>query len=190
MGDLTATQLAAAAADILLANGYSEAASVAGPGRFYEDAFGIVAVYVFKSWPALHEGWPQAQGELVDLMSAHLRLPEPKAWEGYLVLLTPDLLGTEGRVRLTELRGDTQRVRKLVATGEDLRSLGDVRAALLPLLPLDVEGAGVKASGVLEQLPALMVSEGIPTSVTIAVLDAFQANESILGQLHELGGKK
>jgi hypothetical protein len=195
MSSLTPTQVSAAATEVLLSQGYTEVPpdiapdKTVGSARFFEDAFGVVAVHVFGSWPSLLEQWPRAQGDLVDLMSSHLRLPEPKAWEGYLVLLTPDLLPTDSRVALTDLRGNTHRVRKLVAAGEDLLSLEDVRGALLPLLPLDVGESHETTGGVLDRLPALMAIEGVSPDVTRLVLEAFQSNASILERLHDAGGK-
>ena len=108
-----------------------------GTSRVFEDPYGIVAVHVFDSWRQLTEQWPVAQGRLVELISEHLTRPEPKAWEGYLVLLTPGLLPPTQRTRLNDLRYDTHRVRKLVATGDDLATLEDVQGTLLPLSPGD-----------------------------------------------------
>src|SRR4051812_17097065 len=100
---LTATQLLAAATDLLTVSGYSradvttEAVVPGAASRIFEDAYGIVAVHVFDTWSHLAEQWNVAQGQLVDVISEHLRRPEPKAWEGYLVLMTPGLLSTTDR---------------------------------------------------------------------------------------------
>jgi hypothetical protein len=155
--------------------------------RVFEDPYGIVAVHVFDTWQQLVDRWNVAQGQLVDLISTYLRGPEPKAWEGYLVLLTPGLLPAAEAVALNELRNDTNRVRKIVATGADLGSLDDVRGALLPLLPLALEDSTPPRTGVLELLPELLGSSGVSQVVTGVVIDAFAANESILERLHELG---
>lgn len=189
---LTATQLLAVASDLLGGSGYVEATIDTDDergtrvSRVFEDAYGIVAVHVFDSWQQLAERWHVAQGQLVDLISAHLRSPEPKAWEGYLVLLTPGLLPAADIVAVNELRNDTNRVRKIVATGGDLGTLDDVRGALLPLLPLTLESSTASRTGVLELLPDLLANGGISRAVTSAVVDAFTANDSILERLHTL----
>lgn len=187
---LTATQLLAAASELLGVSGYVEATIVTDGesdtrvSRVFEDPYGIVAVHVFDTWQQLAERWHVAQGQLVDLISAHLRSPEPKAWEGYLVLLTPGLLPPADTVAVNELRNDTNRVRKIVATGGDLGTLDDVHGALLPLLPLTLEESTATRIGVLTLLPELLESGGISRAVTSAVVDAFTANESIVERLH------
>lgn len=187
---LTATQLLAAASELLGASGYAQATidtdSERGTrvSRIFEDAYGIVSVHVFDTWQQLAERWHVAQGQLVDLISTHLRSPEPKAWEGYLVLLTPGPLPAADTVAVNELRNDTNRVRKIVATGSDLGTLDEVRGALLPLLPLTLEGPTASRIGVLELLPGLLENGGISRAVTSVVVDAYAANDSILERLH------
>lgn len=191
---LTVSQLLAAASGVLTSSGYTEAAaspSVGGSSyapRIFEDAYGIVAVHGFETWRQLVGHWNIAQGQLVDLISTHLRAPEPKAWDGYLVLLTPAPLAPAERVTLNNLRNDIMRVRKLVATGEDLGTLDDVRRALLPLLPLGTEEAFESPVGLLALLPDLLGVEGISHPVTQVVIEAFTANESMLERLHEFRG--
>jgi hypothetical protein len=183
---LTATQLLAAAREVLTGSGYIEAHLEAGDSgtRVFEDAFGIVAIHVFDTWGQLKDRWHLAQGLLVDLISEHVRRAEAKAWEGYLVLLTPGLLPSAEMSTINDLRGDTNRVRKLVATGEDLATLNDVRSALLPLLPLVIDDPSSTQTSLLELLPELLAENSIPLSVTGVVVDAFTANESILERLH------
>lgn len=193
---LTVTQLLAAASEVLTNNGYAEtAATTQAPGspvrlsRVFEDPYGIVAVHGFDSWRQLVEQWHLAQGQLVDLITAHLRAPEPKAWEGYLVLLTPASLPAGDKVILNDVRNDTTRVRKLVATGDELSSLDAVRGALLPLLPLSIEGTPASQAGLLELLPDLLEEGGLARPVTEVVVRAFAANRSILEQLDDFRSK-
>jgi hypothetical protein len=188
VADLTTIQIQAAANEVLLASGYTavDVGYEESGARVFEDAVGIVAVHVFETWDGLLAQWHVAQGQLVDLMSAHLRRPEPKTWEGYLVLLTPALRGVDASVAVSQLRSDTHRVRKLVATGEDLTTLDGVRGALLPLIPLGVQAATFAPAGVLELLPELLASSGVDRDLALAVVQAFVANESILGRVHEL----
>ena len=189
---LTTSQLMAASAELLSTGGYRAASlPTDGPAasRVFEDPYGIVAVVVYDSWAQLVAEWHEAQGWLVDLISLHLSRPEPKAWEGYLVLLTPGLVPPADRPRLVELRYDTNRVRKLVATGDDLVTLEGVRQALLPLLPLTSDIQPTSSSGLLDRLPELLEGYGIPTEATRTVVQAFAANESLIERLHASRGR-
>lgn len=184
---LTSSQLLAAASEYLTAGGYSVAeVSAVRPGssRVFEDPFGIVSVNVYDTWSEMQTSWNEAQGLLVELMSTHLTRPEPKAWEGYLVLLCPTPVPVQDRNQVANLRYDTNRVRKLVATGDDLETLEDVRSALLPLLPLEVKPPSASGSGLLDRLPELLHDHGIEPSITRVVVDAFVANDSIVERLH------
>lgn len=188
---LTSSAILAKTTELLTDNGYGVVASRSDSGeargaRVFEDHYGIVAVHCFETWQRLRDEWHLAQGDLVDLMSSHLRRAEPKAWEGYLVLLTPSPLPLSDRIVLNALRSDTNRVRKLVATGTDLNTLDDVRVALLPLLPLSIDVGVSSQAGLLDLLPDLLSESAIPRAVTNAVIDAFSANESVLERLHAL----
>jgi len=187
-GGLTTSQLLAAVSELLEPGGYNPVQPADGwtsNSRLFEDPYGIVAVVVYETWADLAETWPDAQGHLVELISAHLRRPEPKSWEGYLVLLTPSVAPLAARSQLAEIRYDTNRVRKLVATGDDLRTLDDVEQALLPLLPLEVESQLESGPALLERLPDLLAARGIDAEAARTVVQAFIANESVLERLHE-----
>jgi hypothetical protein len=185
---LTSSQVLAAASELLVSGGYSVVPTPPGwegTVRLFEDPYGIVALHLYETWDRLIQEWHVAQGELVDLISEHLSRPEPKAWEGYLVVFTTGLMTGSDRTSLTDLRYDTNRVRKLVSTGEELETLDDVRTALLPLLPLDPETPPSERAGVLEMLPDLMTSEDVPRHVIEVLVDAFVNNASIVERLHE-----
>lgn len=152
---LTTSQLLAAASELLDSGGYSPVPSGIGwpsSSRLFEDAYGIAAIVVFDTWAELVDGWSDDQGRLVEAISAHLRRPEPKSWEGYLVLLTPAVLQSAARTELASIRYDTMRVRKLVATRDELGTLDDVEQALLPLLPLKVSGQLETGAALLDRL--------------------------------------
>lgn len=185
---LTSSQLLAAASEYLLAGGYTTvdvSTAAAGTSRVFEDPFGVVALQVYDTWHDLQRDWNEAQGFLVELMSAHLSRPEPKAWEGYLVLLCPTPVPTSERSEVANLRYDTNRVRKLVATGDELETLEDVRNALLPLLPLEVKPPSASGAGLLDRLPDLLREHGVDPQITRVVVDAFTSNDSIIERLHE-----
>jgi hypothetical protein len=186
---LSAIQVLAEASSVLEARGYRPASvPEAWPtsARVFEDQYGIVALRSYETWQQLSAGWTDAQGLLVDLISAHVQKGEPKAWEGYLVLLTVGQIIEDNRQEVVDLRYDTNRVRKLVATAEDLQSLDDVYTALLPLLPLLIDEPPSSASGLLGRLPELLSEQGIDRRVTEAAIDAFSHNQSVLQRLHEL----
>lgn len=191
--ELTVTQLLAAATDVLTSSGYVGAtmqgrnSSPASTSRVFEDPYGIVAAYIFESWNQLLDEWHLAQGELVDLMTETLSRPEPKAWEGYLILMTPGLMPIGERTIINEIRADTNRVRKLVAAGDELGTLDDIRTFLLPLVPLQMDSSLSGQAGLLESLPQLLKEHGVPSPVTDVVLQAFSENESIFQRLHTFG---
>jgi hypothetical protein len=189
-GSLTATDLRAAASEILEAGGYRRIERARGAElptsitRLFEDPYGIVAVAVYDTWRDLSTGWADAQAALVELISEHVGGAEAKAWEGYLVLLTPGIPGTEARIEATEIRYDTSRVRKLLATGDEIKGLADVEHALLPLLPLGPELQLDEQESVLNMLPALLSRSGIPEDAVRVVIDAFSAQQPIVECLH------
>jgi hypothetical protein len=185
---LTTSQVLAAATEILGLGRYSlvpTPPSWTGTVRLFEDSYGIVALHIYDTWQQLIDDWHVAQGQLVDLISEHLSRPEPKAWEGYLALFTTGPSTTSGRASVADLRYDTNRVRKLVSMGEELQTLDDVRIALLPLLPLDLEAASPARAGLLDLLPDLMAEDETPREVIEVLVDAFVNNASIVERLHE-----
>jgi hypothetical protein len=188
---LSSVQLTAAATEVLVGGGYSQVptpSSWPATARLFEDPYGIVALHVYDGWPQLRDNWNVAQGLLVDIISEHLHRPEPKAWEGYLVLLTGSPILDVNRRDIVDLRYNTNRVRKLVATGYELETLSDVRSVLLPLLPLDVKPPSISRAGLLDRLPALLQKEGIGERVTELAISAFLGNESIMERLHHMDG--
>lgn len=137
--------------------------------RVFEDAFSVVAVCVFDTWSALEGAWQDAQGALVELMSAHLSIHDAKSWDGYLVLLTPGMRSDE-RDAIERIRYDTARVRKLVSSAPELATVSDIEHALLPLLPLstDIEVAPT-------QSPLDVVGDALREEFDVPVIDALLA---------------
>lgn len=186
---LTTTDVVAATTQALEAAGYrrlepSRLGSwpVADP-RVFEDSYGVVAVAVFETWHDLHEGWADAQESLVRLMSENLGKSEAKAWDGYLVLMTPSLVSEEAKLEAETIRYDTSRVRKYLATGDDIREVEDIRAALLPLLPLGGEEAAPPERGPLDALPALLARYGIDPGAVEALVEAFREQRPLVQAL-------
>jgi hypothetical protein len=151
--------------------------------RVYEDVYGVVGLLVFDSVEQLERDWPSAQSDLVDLLSRHLSRDDAKAWDGYLVLFTGALEGRSSEARLSEIRRDTSRVRKIVATGDQLRSLVSVERALLPLLPLDMQAAATLPGSALELLPNLLAAHGISLETSSRLVAAFGQQSSLMRAL-------
>jgi hypothetical protein len=187
---LSKVQLVAEASAVLTAGGYQTAeppASWPSSARIFEDPYGIVALHVFDTLAQLLGEWSDAQGLLVDLISANVGRPDPKSWEGYLVLFTAGTATETDREAIVELRYDTNRVRKLIATSDDIETLDDVRSALLPLLPLVIEQSATTGIGLLDRLPDLLADKGIERHATEVAIDAYSRNESVVERLHRLG---
>jgi hypothetical protein len=189
-GGLTSTDLIAAASEILETGGYvrieaAKTGSAISDARLYEDPYSVVALIVCETWAELESRWTDAQGALVELMSAHMSREDPKAWEGYLVLLTPgSTTGIEETQTVSSIRYDTSRVRKLVATGNELKQISDVERTLLPLLPLHATQITDDAGSVLDLLPQMLAAgEKIEEPMVRAVIDAFIVQKPLVEAL-------
>jgi len=157
--------------------------------HIYEDAHTVVAVTVFESWRALEEGWPVAQGCLVDLMSKFLSRDDPKAWDGYLVLITPDALPNGKEAILAGIRQDLSRVRKLVATNDLLQGRRGVEGVLQPLLRLRADVGSEAKEEVLDRLPQLLSpTEGLSQEQVRVAVRAFRDGRNPVKAIWELGG--
>jgi hypothetical protein len=157
--------------------------------RLFEDEYSIVGLVVFETCGELLRAWTDLQGSLVGVISHHIGREESKAWDGYLVLLSPGIAPSEESA-LESIRYNTGRVRKLVATGEDLQSLTDVERVLRPLLPLTVERASVGQETALDLLPKLLSAHNIPEETTKALIKAFREQSSLLETLNDLQESK
>jgi hypothetical protein len=156
------------------------------PGRslLAEDDYSVIALVAYDTWSELQAGWADAQAELVTLLAKRLARSAPKAWDGYLVLFCG--APTSDNDGVSAIERDTTRVRKIVATGEALRTTGDIARVLDPLLPLARPGTGAEIPDVLATLAELLKTE-VPIAATEAVVNAFRAMEPPLERLHELG---
>ena len=186
----TTTTLLAAAWSVLENAGYRQVApDRAGlwpaPGaRVYEDPYSIDALVAYETWGDLAANWLEAQGALVELISTHFQRADAKAWEGYLVLLTPSVPPRESQLGALEIRSDTTHARKFVITGDDLRSLDDVERALLPLLPLRTGDVEAEERSAIDLLPELLGRRSIPDDTVRAVIAAFLDQQPLVERLH------
>jgi hypothetical protein len=83
-----------------------------------------------------------------------------------------------------EIRQDTTRVRKLVGTGEDLRSLNDVETLLSPLLPIAFARAiGDKTQTVWSLVYQSLEKKGVGRDVIEALVKAYEEQRSAMEAL-------
>ena len=191
----TVTNLLAAAAEILEGAGFqavnpsSSNAWRATASRVYEDAYSIVCVAVYETWADLSSRWIEDQSHLVGLISEFFAQTEAKAWDGYLVLLTPSVVPTTDRLSAIGIQRNTLYLRKLLADGGELRTVNDVRRVLLPLLPLEKQEQE-EGRGVLDALPSLLSSHGVDKEAARVAIEAFREQRPIIPEIHELMTKR
>ena len=157
--------------------------------RLFEDEYNVVGIAVFETCAELLESWPDLQGSLVNVMSHHIGREESKAWDGYLVLLSPGLASTQSQA-IEAVRYNTTRLRKMVATGDDLRSATDVERVLGALLPLGTERSTVAERSSLDLLPRLLVDHGVAEETTRLLIEAFREQAPLMERLHQRGEKR
>jgi hypothetical protein len=149
-----------------------------------EDDYSVIAIVAYETFSELQSEWSGAQADLVNLLAQRLARSSPKAWDGYLVLMCAG--SSTDRNAITEIERDTTRVRKIVATGEMLRTTKDVARVLDPFLPLMPSERGPELPDVLATLPELLRKD-VPVAVTEAVIDAFRKLEPPLERIHDFG---
>jgi hypothetical protein len=186
---MTLTDLLAASSNLLEAGGYKiirggfpewETAST----RLFEDKYNIVGLAVFPTTSDLLKSWADLQGALVNVISKYVGQGEGKVWDGYLVLLTTGIAPSSD-ADIEALRYNTSRLRKLVATGEDLSTAGDVERVLRSLLPLENTTGPIGQGTALELLPELLAEQGIDRKITEALVKSFVQQEPLMEAIHE-----
>jgi hypothetical protein len=186
---MTPTNLIAACSSVLEAGGYQAirkgfAEWNTTSTRLFEDKYNVVGIAVFTSSAELLSSWADLQGSLVDVILRHVGQTESKAWDGYLVLLTTGIAPSSD-AEIEELRYDTTRLRKLVATGEDLATAGDVERLLRSLLPLRTPQGTIGQGTALDLLPEILAEQGINAQTTLALVKSFVEQESLMEALHQ-----
>ena len=189
MTGLTSTNLIAAASQLLINGGYHQISQRfekwdTSTSRLFEDEYNVVGIGIFDTCGELLQTWPDLQGSLVDVISSQVGHEEGKSWDGYLVLLTPSAAPSK-HAELEAVRYNTTRLRKLVATGDELQSPTDVERVLRRLLPLSQESANLSQESALDLLPKLLADQGIPKETTQLIVDAFRNQSPLLDRLHE-----
>jgi|HubBroStandDraft_6_1064221.scaffolds.fasta_scaffold01228_3 hypothetical protein len=194
---LTTTDIIATATDVLARGGFrrisesSLSAKVSRNTRFFEDPYSVTEVVVYETWNDLALSWTDAQASLVELISRYVVSSESKAWDGYLVLLTPSLLPKAAFEHANQIRNNMTRVRKLLATGDDLTSTSEVERVLMPLLPLSNEAIGSDEQiRALDLLPAILGRRGIDTEAVKVLIRSFLDQQPMLERLHNYWSKQ
>ena len=85
------------------------------------------------------------------------------------------------------IRYDTSRVRKLVATGDELSQLSDIERALLPVLPIQSEIAPEAETSALDVLPEILAQKGVSAEAAKSLIRAFSKQESLMDCLLRSG---
>ena len=144
----------------------------------------MVGVAVFATCAELLHSWADLQGSLVDVLAQRVGLAENKAWDGYLVLLTIGM-APSGDADIEAVRYDTTRLRKLVATGEDLGVANTLERLLRPLLPLRAEQSSINQRSALALLPDLLAERDISRHTTEVLIKAFIDQKPLIEALHQ-----
>ncbi|HLG57808.1 MAG TPA: hypothetical protein VI485_20860 [Vicinamibacterales bacterium] len=184
---LTPTEMIAVASSVLERGGYQIREGfpewITTSTRLFEDEYNIVGLAVFPTCAELLRGWADLQSSLVEVISEKVGRTEGKAWDGYLALLTPGI-APSGDLEIEDVRYDTTRLRKLVGTGEDLGSAGDIERLLRPLLPLRQSRDPIAHQSALDLLPELLAVEGIDRQTTTILVKSFTDQKPLMEALH------
>ena len=188
---LSETQLLAAAGELLKQGGYREVSSErleslkSDKARVYEDQYAIVCLVVFPSWTELRSRWTNVQADFVELLSKYLLRADAKTWDAYLVLLTP-ATASEQWQEAQEIRQDTTRVRKLVGTGDDLRSLGDVATLVSSLLPIGTaEAVTDKTETIWSLVYQSLEKKGVHRDTIQSLVKSYEEQRNIMEALKD-----
>lgn len=187
---LTTTAMLAAGAEALARADYREvdesrAGEWANRGaRVFENLYSVAALVAYETWDELAHGWLDGQASLTNLISAHFQREDAKAWEGYLVLMTPGTVPQDEGVEAARIRRDTTHARKLLITGDELGGIDDVELGLLPLLPLPASGVKEEGENALDLLPALLARHAVSEGAARIAIAAFKGQESAAERLH------
>lgn len=181
---LTVSTMIATACAVLLDNHYRLVSSGfrewdTPTSRLFENEYAIVGVVVFETSRELLQSWPDMQALLVGAISKHIGRRESKSWDGYLVLLTPGV-APSGDEEIERVKYDTTRLRKIVATGEDLLAQADLERVLSALLPLGLQARQSGQRSALDLLPKLLATRHIPEETTQLLVDAFLQDSPLM----------
>lgn len=135
-------------------------------------------LFVYDSSADLMKSWSSDSDMAISTYQFGLRKSGTKAWNTYLILLTPELPDYGRAVSLGAIEEDLSGTRKIAKAG--IRDLTDLGAALLPLLPL-------QSAPRLEAVDMRMEIRQRATELPARVVDAFLsgAEEALVVQVLE-----
>jgi len=192
LGPVAASAFFAAACKALESTDYARVSPsatdrVTGPwSATFEDASSVVGVQAYESIDELIQGWPTAQSHLTDLISRFIEPSDPKAWDGYLVLIAPERVNEDQLDEIVAIQYNTSRVRKLVVTGDKIAIDQSLRIALSPLLPLSgVRRLPLRNSDddFYADVERLIEDDGIEPELTRLLLVAYRNNEPLMSAI-------
>jgi hypothetical protein len=154
----------------------------------YEDDFSVIAVWAYESFRDLRDGWLSAQDAMGRLVSSNILSPDPKAWDGYLVLCTGDTVNTQLSAELNFIRSDTRRLRKLVVTGDDLdadtvMNAARIRQAIAPILAIRLITADEQFDP-LATLTSRVAGDSTFNTDLVTVLTAYSLGQPLVASIH------
>lgn len=158
----------------------------------FEDEYALVAVWRYDTFSDLETSWLAAQDHVISLLGSALVSSDPKSWDGYLIVVTADVVPLDQAAQLSSIRADTRRLRKLVITGDDvppqisstLEVAPAVRRALAPILDLTLPETLHQG----DPLDSIMGRTGLagPEAGTLdVVLDAYRRGRPPVEALYE-----
>jgi hypothetical protein len=144
----------------------------------FEDATVLGFLLVYDTPSKLIELWARDADIAVASYQFGLRRAGQKAWNTYLVLLASSAPDYARSIRLSAIEEDLTGTRKLARA--NIADIADLRAALLPLLPL-------QSAPMLEPVDIGSEIRQRATELTSRAVDAFlsMANDAIVMQILE-----
>jgi len=130
----------------------------------FEDATVVGFLFAYDNSSQLIEGWARDADTAAGGYQFGLRRAGQKAWNAYVVLLASNEADYAGSVGLSAIEEDLAGTRKIARAG--IADLADLRAALLPLLPL-------QSAPVLEAVDVVAEIRQRATELPARALDAF-----------------
>ncbi|MEP6341983.1 MAG: hypothetical protein ABJ275_01610 [Maricaulaceae bacterium] len=147
-----------------------------------EDDFGFVGLEIYNTWEELVRGWSDTQASLVRLVSQKIARTAPRFFDAYLVLICRSPINEN--YEKFEIERDTNRVRKIIVTSEELISSAVYLRSLGQLLPLEVGAKLDEKPDPLETLPDLLRDNVDPELSKIAI-DAYKDLQSPIEAIHK-----
>lgn len=156
----------------------------------FEDTLTVVGYAVYETVGELLNSWIDSQDQMAKAISRSNFDLGAKAWDGYLVLATPEQTSPDQSADVAAIRSNTRRLRKLLVLGEDVQPIGSrslvtgVARCLAPLAPLDLSfGSGTVDP--LSNLGSRLSVPGLSIDQVNAVVDAYRNGRPLIQALHD-----